>query len=279
MLRKAGIPKAAELAALAEPSFKITTRRMPLAELPLGASRFGGSPDVLPGFTWPDRDGVPLTFLAQLDLAEIRAPGVPDHGWLLFFNEAAGLTWGNKPEHADRSAVVYVEADRTALTRAEHPEPDPGGGPFHPCALAFEVVIDLPDVWDHIIEDHGLIVERYNWEAYGSVEDRLNGSDTADELPYYSHHHFLGHPQLVQDDMRSECLLVPKHAAHVDDVQALAELAKPQPSTDWRLLMQIDTDVDGPGWQWAGGGRLFYWIRYADLAARSFDKVWVILQT
>lgn len=275
MLRKAGIPKAAELAALAEPSFKITTRRVPFAELPLGASRFGGSPDVLPGFTWPDRDGVPLSFLAQLDLAEVRAPGVPDHGWLLFFNEAAGLTWGHKPEHADRSAVVFVEADRNALTRVEHPEPDPGGGPFHPCALTFEIVIDLPYVWDHILEDHGLVVERYNWEAYGSVEDRLNCTEAAADLPYYSHHHFLGHPQLVQNDMRSECLLVPKHAAHSGD----AELAKPQPSTDWRLLMQIDTDVDGPGWQWAGGGRLYYWIRYADLAARSFDKVWVFLQT
>ena len=29
LLRKAGIPKAADLAALAEPSFKITTRRVP----------------------------------------------------------------------------------------------------------------------------------------------------------------------------------------------------------------------------------------------------------
>src|SRR5438045_86417 len=90
MLRKAGIPKAVELAALAEPSFKITTRRVPLAELPLGVSRFGGTPDVWPGFTWPERDGRPLTFLAQLNLEEIRAPGVPDHGWLLFFYDAAG---------------------------------------------------------------------------------------------------------------------------------------------------------------------------------------------
>src|SRR4051794_39230511 len=98
MLRKAGIPKTAELGALAEPSFKITTQRVPLADLPLGASRFGGSPDVPPGFTWPDRDGRPLTFLAQLDLLEIHAPGVPDHGWLLFFYEAAGLPWGAKPE-------------------------------------------------------------------------------------------------------------------------------------------------------------------------------------
>src|SRR4051812_34889533 len=110
MLRKAGVPKAAELAALAEPSFKITTRRVPLAELPLGASRFGGSPDVLPGFPWPVRDGRPLTFLAQLDLGEIRAPGIPGSGWLLFFYDAAGLPWGRKPEEADGAAVVSVQA-------------------------------------------------------------------------------------------------------------------------------------------------------------------------
>jgi len=277
MLRKAGIPKAAELAALAEPSFKITTRRVPLAELPLGASRFGGTPDVLPGFTWPERDGRPLTFLAQLDLAEIRAPGGPDRGWLLFFYDAAGLPWGRQPEDADGAAVAYLEASRDALVRAQHPDPGFGGGPFRACALTFEVVIDLPDVWDQIIEDHGMVVERYNWEAYGSVADRLNNTEAASELPYYAHHHFLGYPQLVQDDMRSECLLVPRRMG-ADEGQRLREWGEPQPSTDWRLLMQIDSDPDGPGCEWEGLGRLYYWIRYDDLAARSFEKVWVILQ-
>jgi len=281
MLRKAGVPRAVELAALAEPSFKIRTQRVPLVELPPGASRFGGSPDVLPSFAWPEQEGRPLTFLAQLDLAEIHAPGVPERGWLLFFYDAAGLPWGSKPEHAGGAAVVRVEANRDTLTRVEHPDPGFGGGPFHACALTFEVVIDLPDEWDHIIEDHGLVVERHRWEAYDSVAGRLNGTEGEDELPFHYHHHFLGHPQLLQDDMRSRCLLIPRRragATGAGDAQESGEPGGPQPSADWRLLMQIDTDVEGPGWEWADGGRLYCWIRHADLAAGSFEKVWVILQ-
>src|ERR1043165_5401705 len=65
-------------------------------------------------------------------------------------------------------------------------------------------------------------------DTTGSIrlgEERLNGTEAAADLLYYSHHHFLGHPQLAQNDMRGECLLVPKHAAHSGD----AGLAKLHP--------------------------------------------------
>lgn len=49
-LRAAGIACANSLAALARPSLRIRTEKTSRAGLPLGASRFGGSPDVTPGF-------------------------------------------------------------------------------------------------------------------------------------------------------------------------------------------------------------------------------------
>src|SRR5262245_27455074 len=48
-----------------------------LAGLPLGASRFGGVPDLPPGAAWPDREGVPMEFIAQIRLADLSDRRLP----------------------------------------------------------------------------------------------------------------------------------------------------------------------------------------------------------
>lgn len=42
-----------------------------LAAWKIGSTRFGGDPDLPPMLAWPEVEGVPLVFVAQLDLAEI----------------------------------------------------------------------------------------------------------------------------------------------------------------------------------------------------------------
>lgn len=46
----------------------------------------------------------------------------------------------------------------------------------------------------------------------------------------------------------------------------------------WNLLLQLDSDEAGPGWMWGDVGRLCFWIRDEDLAARRFERVWMQLQ-
>ena len=41
---------------------------------------------------------------------------------------------------------------------------------------------------------------------------------------------------------------------------------------DWRLLLQIGSDRNGPNWTWGDMGRLYFCIRDDDLAARRFEK-------
>ncbi|MDZ4053536.1 MAG: DUF1963 domain-containing protein, partial [Phenylobacterium sp.] len=48
--------------------------------------------------------------------------------------------------------------------------------------------------------------------------------------------------------------------------------------TDWRLLLQVDTDAELKT-KWGDGGRLYYWIREADARAGDFSKIQMVGQS
>jgi uncharacterized protein YwqG len=48
-------------------------------------------------------------------------------------------------------------------------------------------------------------------------------------------------------------------------------------AVQWRLLLQVDSDQDA-GMLWGDVGRIYYWIRAQDLAARRLGQAWLILQ-
>ncbi|NOT29697.1 MAG: DUF1963 domain-containing protein [Planctomycetes bacterium] len=47
--------------------------------------------------------------------------------------------------------------------------------------------------------------------------------------------------------------------------------------TEWRLLLQLDSD-ERAKMMWGDAGRLYFWIRESDLCEHDFDKAWLILQ-
>ncbi len=79
----------AVLAGALAPHVTLLPSRVVMDELPMGASRLAGSPDVLPGFAWPMYGEEPMALLAQLNLAELaeHAPAgvLPEQGWLTLF--------------------------------------------------------------------------------------------------------------------------------------------------------------------------------------------------
>lgn len=99
----------------------------------LGATRFGGKPDVPPDFVWPTYEGEsydhvvkdrPLTFLAQFNCAELaqfdKEHLLPDHGLLSFFYETDTQCWGYDPEDKGCARVYWFE-DLSALSAADFP--------------------------------------------------------------------------------------------------------------------------------------------------------------
>lgn len=274
-LRKHGVPNPDKLAQLAAASAKIVAKQA-AEPLPIGASRFGGAPDVPPGFRWPTRAGRPLSFLAQIDLEELRHPELPSGGWIAFFYDWTEQPWGFDPKDSGGASVVYFTGDRSSLQSLLQPQGAGDDGVFRPCRLSFADAVDLPHEWDSIVlaETGSELAQRY-WDDYSAVVHQAAG--THDDSQY---HHLLGHPQLVQDDMRRECQLVTNGIYCGDPSGYESEAAKAlfDRAQDWRLLMQLDTDEDGPGWMWGDCGRLYFWIKKGDLAARAFDRTWTILQ-
>ncbi len=71
------------LIALLRPALALSATRADDSQIPLGASKFGGAPDVPAGFEWPKWNEKPLGFLAQINLEEV-APFDLENKKLLF---------------------------------------------------------------------------------------------------------------------------------------------------------------------------------------------------
>jgi uncharacterized protein YwqG len=276
-LHGASIAGADRLATLAEHSWRITTRRVPMDALQIGESRFGGAPDVPADFVWPTLDGRPLHFLSQLDLAEVGSRDLPAEGWLLFFYDAEEQPWGFDPNDAGGSKVIFVAPERRLARRL----PPAALDPLQPCALTLEQTVDLPDPYDSIVADAGIELPIEQAETYANKVKEM----ARRQLPSFDaqdlYHHLLGHPQLVQNDMRRECQLA-SNGIYVGEPTGYrgdrAEKLLASAPSEWRLLLQLDTDEEGPGWMWGDVGRIYFWIRKSDLAAHAFDRTWLVLQ-
>ena len=103
---------------------RIESRFVPAESgLPVGASRFGGQPDVPAGFTWPVFETAvpedetvkprPLAFLAQFDCASLapldREGLLPKTGLLSFFYELGSQRWGYDPKDAGCARVYWFD--------------------------------------------------------------------------------------------------------------------------------------------------------------------------
>lgn len=255
-LREANLPDAVRLAPLAERSWRMVLREVALDSIAIGQSRSGGVPDVPAGFVWPQRDGRPLSFVAQLDLRDVDAPSLPSSGWLLFFYDALLQPSGSSPTDADGIHVVHIDVTRDALSRRSHDVED--AVPFQACSVLFAAAIDLPAPHDHVVTQAGVELDYATaprqYESYCAVAKALALRESTDGDETY--HHLLGHPQPLQNDMRGQLAGTP---------------------SDWQLLLQLDSD-EAPRWSWGIAGRIYFWIRRADLAARRFDKTCVVLQ-
>lgn len=246
-------------------------------DLPLGASRIGGRPDLPAGTPWPHDDaGRPHSLVAQLDLAALQPFDVegllPPAGLLSFFYEAMEQSvWGFDPKDRHGWRVLLTEPD-VPLVRHEPPEALIPEGVFRPGRLEPRLEWTMPDTWASA-ELEALGLDRDEEKAYQDLHQAWTEAD--DGLAT----RVLGHPEPVQGDMQLECQLA-SNGIYVGGPEgyrsAQARQLRPG-AVDWRLLLQVDSEED-LGMMWGDVGRLYWWMRRDTLAARDFDRAWMVLQ-
>ncbi len=150
------------------------------SKLQVGASKFGGSPDVPADFSWPvGSDGQPQCFLLQLNLDELAGfsldLALPSTGLLLVF---ADEDHGSEP----MSAVFHFD-HHTSLLRTDLPYDLPQEA-LRPHRMEFTAGVMLPRDDDQVESPfYG-----DDADAYFDLLDRFSGmwsSDTKDHIGGY----------------------------------------------------------------------------------------------
>src|SRR5215510_11398881 len=81
-----------KIVSLAKPAIRMLPKRVEDDEIPIGASKLGGNPDLPEDFEWKTYQGKPLTFIGQFKFSELapydRDKELPAEGMLYFFFEA-----------------------------------------------------------------------------------------------------------------------------------------------------------------------------------------------
>jgi uncharacterized protein YwqG len=261
-----------EIGLLTRNSVRLLTTPVNEATMPLGTSKIGGHPDLTVSATWPTLKSQPLSFIAQIQLTDVRnlstSKLLPQQGMLWFFYDAAQETFGEQPHERGGWRILFSTETPALLQRRDAPPKLPPASLFQACTLMYKRELTLALQPELELPDG-------DWSgkeqlAYEQVLELLR-KPAAQTLP---RHRLLGYPDTIQDDMRLQCQLV----SHGITNNAEPRVAKLRAGAlDWLLLLQIDTDA-GARMRWSNNGMLYYWITQDDLQACRFEQSWLVLQ-
>lgn len=218
----------------------------------------------------------PLPFLAQLNFAHLNPTGemseLPRSGMLYVFYDYMSQPWGFDPADSSGSHVVWCDTTTDTLHRTlatDQMESD---------------ILNRYVIGPRTITAHSAVFPMSSEESEFadlslSMEQEEEYHEWCIDHQTYPDHRLLGHPSIVQGEMKSECALVSAgiYCGNGIDRSKKTSLAL-SAASEWRLLMQIDSDDQDGGYMWGDSGILYLWIRDSDLKARNFGNVVVILQ-
>jgi uncharacterized protein YwqG len=230
----------------------------------VGTSRFGGLPDLPSDLAWPQWNEHPIPLLAQINLADIAAYDVQDElphtGMLyIFFEENA---FEDYPPAVGSWRVLYRAEPDKDLCCAPMQLEEKRVYPPHALQIASRLL--LPPFESAQMQALGFSYtafqdaspeKRREADAYGEMLESLDGDIAV-------HHQLLGYPCQIQGDLLQECKR---------DTEWQGE------STDWQLLLQIDSD-DSIDMVWGDVGVLYFYIPTQALQVCDFPQVHLLMQ-
>jgi uncharacterized protein YwqG len=267
--------RADEILSQCKPSIHLSLQYgMDEADIPIGASKMGGSPDVPPDFVWPQWNGVPLTFIAQFRLSDVKPYDVenllPEKGMLYFFFEQYSFmdTYYESQLFGSQYKVVYVEDESFILKRSKHPHAQYRNWklkPYRSCRITS---------FEHELIPHP-VETAIPWppEAIDSnqANQQMRFGDAVYENLAKPMHRLLGYETNVQGVWGTRETILEQWESNSRD--------------DWLLLLQVDSDYSHHFlgsrvlFNWGDAGCIYFWIRKDELKSRNFNHVWMDLET
>lgn len=221
-----------------------------------GGTRLGGPVWLAAGESWPtDAAGKPMSFLAQVDFAELPPlPDYPTSGVLQFFIARDDLYGANfeKPEAGKFRVIWREKLNGPGKLHMGRPSGDGGIDDYSPL---YDATVKQGIALKPKRTDQAPSVE--SWLAERDLKALLNDPDKGDRIyafadKQYEHtpllHHVGGHPGFTQSDWREK-----QAYQNVD-----------------RVLLNLWSD-DHIMWGDSGQGQ--FMIRREDLLKRDFSKV------
>ena len=250
-------------------------------------SKIGGKPFVPKDFEWPYYTGVdyldenlkrrPLSFLAQFNLKDI-APFdsdnvLPKSGMLSVFYELETMRWGFDPDDSGCAKIFYF-SEINEFGEADYPEDLDEDFIVTEFFVEASSHISIPQFCDYMEDD------KPDWDDYD--ECCIAAGYDPDEWGTYSK--FLGYADVIQNPMQEECECVTRgyRRGCPEDIKKIPDAEKldiKERANDWVLLFQMGTvETDHYELMFGDCGHIYFWIKKDDLAAKNFEKVWLILQ-
>ncbi len=297
------------------PAIRIEANLLADDDLPVGASKLGGRPDLPHAQEWPTYIGNPLAFLAQFNLAELQQYDVdsvlPPTGILGFSYDFVSGPYGIYPDDRDGWRVLYMDDGETTLSRRRWPTDLAPAYRLPASEPWFSTVTTLSSEPDWIIGMTTRDEERLKLAQLVDVAVLADAGASQADNPHEiwgNRHQLLGYPWLgLHRAMPIACELAANgQATNLLSVLVPAERGEEGAWRDlqqaykrWQLLLQLG-NVSGirapmsfgnhdPAWDngtvwrlaevcdlWAGGEVMYFWIERDRLARLDFSNIWLV---
>ena len=252
-------------------------------------SKIGGKPYLPKDFIWPYYQGLPLSFLAQINLEEVNSLDkdklLPSKGMLYFFYELETEEWGYELKNKGCAKVFYYE-DTSNFELIDFPKDMKDYCQVPEFKVTFKANISYPSYEDFdILNEDEKILEKYRMSE--NLKDFENNlfyeysnfyNEHIESLESYTK--LLGYPDVIQNSMEEECAAVTRgfNMGGIGYPKKYKEEIK-KASKDWILLFQMDTlETSDYELMFGDSGHIYFWIKKEDLANRNFENIWLILQ-
>lgn len=257
--------------------------------IPLGASKFGGSPDLPFDLAYPYDGEIPYSFVMQLNCDELSTFDTeeifPNQGILYFFHkfedETIPLLYDfdgqeGLKKYMKAATIFHYEGDKNKLRRTDRPRS------IHlekvkSAQMQFVSSFTLPHPYEEQTEYEALgfteeEIEKFIKPFYHALRSTHYKSleDIFDEDAEYKDeplHQLMGHALPIQ-------------AHPIDELEYEFKGRFNQPSTnkdDWFLLCQLEADYD-INMLWAADGFMYYYIEKEAFKQGDFRNIYSIMQ-